>query len=141
MYVPSSSERIRLASNLYLPPWIHLTDLELNYKTQYTSATLNKLIVRYPKTSFIWLMGADNLLQISMWVNWTTIFDKVRIAVFDRGAYRYKSLFSKASIKYKKNRVSISRPAYIWYRSTPSWIFFPSKRVDLSSSQIRSLNT
>jgi len=141
MDIPSTSERIRCASNLDLPPWIHLTDLELSYKTKYTSATLKKLIIRYPKANFIWLMGADNLVQISMWVNWTSIFDKVRIAVFDRGTDRYKSLFSKASIKYKKNRVSISRPTYVWCKSAPSWVFFPSKKVDLSSSQIRSLNT
>ena len=135
---PTTRERIEFASKLNLPVWIQLTDLELDYKTKYTSETLQKLITRFPKANFIWLMGADNLLQINLWMNWTAIFNRVRIAVFDREKYRYKSLFSKASIKYKKNRVSISRPTYIWHKSPPSWIFFSSEKVDLSSSQIRS---
>ena len=39
-------------------------DLETQLGTRYTVDTLRALRRRFPRTRFVWLMGADNLRQI-----------------------------------------------------------------------------
>ena len=42
---------------------IKITAIEREFGTVYTAESLQKLVARYPKTRFIWIMGADNLMQ------------------------------------------------------------------------------
>ncbi len=62
---------------------IRVTDLEARLGTRYTADTLAALRRRFPRTRFVWLMGADNLRQISRWDRWERIFALAPIAVFD----------------------------------------------------------
>ena len=63
-------------------PKICVTDIEKKYKTHYTIDTIQKLLIRFPKNKFIWIMGADNLIQIIKWKDWEKIFYKVSINIF-----------------------------------------------------------
>lgn len=75
---------------------IRATDIEVRLGTRYTLDTLRKLRRRYPKTRFIWLMGADNLAQFHRWRGWREIARTMPIAVIARPGYDDKALASVA---------------------------------------------
>ena len=80
---------------------IRATAIEAELGTRYTVDTLRVLKRRYPRTHFIWLMGADNLAQFHRWREWRRIAHTVPIAVIARPPY---------------NREALAGPAMGWLR-------------------------
>ncbi|HUY68569.1 MAG TPA: nicotinate-nucleotide adenylyltransferase [Alphaproteobacteria bacterium] len=81
---------------------ITVTDLETQFGTRYTADTLRQLRRRFPRTKFIWLMGADNLLQIPRWRRWPGIFRHTPVAVFRRPGARAGYNIGKAAQRFAK---------------------------------------
>lgn len=63
------------------------TVIERTLGTRYTVDTLRALRRRYPQHDFIWLMGADNLMQFHQWRDWRGIARTMPIAVIARPGY------------------------------------------------------
>jgi nicotinate-nucleotide adenylyltransferase len=76
---------------------IRATDIEARLHTRYTVDTLAKLIRRYPKRRFVWIMGADNLGQFHLWRDWRRIARMVPIAVVARPGYEGMTVASPAT--------------------------------------------
>ncbi|WP_374597442.1 nicotinate-nucleotide adenylyltransferase [Sphingosinicella sp.] len=68
-------------------PRIRPTDIEASLGTVYTADSIAALRRAFPQHRFIWIMGADNLLQFSRWKRWRDIAREVPIAVMARGDY------------------------------------------------------
>ncbi len=66
---------------------IRATDIEWQLGTRYTVDTVRALSRRYPRNSFIWLMGGDNLAGFDQWKNWRGIARSLPIAVVARPGY------------------------------------------------------
>ena len=66
---------------------IRATAIEAELGTRYTIDTLKKLVRRYPDRQFIWIMGADNLVQLPQWRDWRGIARLMPIAVIARPGY------------------------------------------------------
>ncbi len=66
---------------------IRATAIERELGTRYTVDTLRALVRRYPNRRFIWLMGADNLVQFHRWRDWRGIAATLPIAVIARPGY------------------------------------------------------
>jgi len=66
---------------------IRVTAIERELGTRYTVDTLRKLVRRYPRMQFVWLMGADNLAQFHRWKDWRGIARIMPIAVIARPGY------------------------------------------------------
>lgn len=66
---------------------IRPTAIEVELGTRYTIDTLKKLVRRYPDRQFIWIMGADNLVQLPQWRDWRGIARLMPIAVIARPGY------------------------------------------------------
>ncbi|WP_017672719.1 nicotinate-nucleotide adenylyltransferase [Blastomonas sp. AAP53] len=66
---------------------IRATAIESQLGTRYTVDTLSELRKRFPKRSFIWLMGADNLANFHQWYRWRDIARQMPIAVIARPGY------------------------------------------------------
>lgn len=66
---------------------IKVTAIERRLGTRYTAETLRLLLRRFPDRRFIWLMGADNLVQFHRWKNWRALAALVPIAVVARPGY------------------------------------------------------
>jgi nicotinate-nucleotide adenylyltransferase len=75
---------------------IRVTAIERELGSAYTIDTLEKLIRRYPKRRFVWLMGADNLAQFHRWRAWRRIAALVPIAVATRPGYDANALKAPA---------------------------------------------
>lgn len=86
----ASAERIARASK------IRPTAIEARLGTRYTVDTLRALKRRYPDHKFIWLMGADNLLQFDRWRDWRGIARAMPIAVIARPGYNRAARASAA---------------------------------------------
>ena len=66
---------------------IRATAIEDELGTHYTVDTLKRLVRLYPNRRFIWIMGADNLVQLPQWRDWREIARLMPIAVVARPGY------------------------------------------------------
>jgi nicotinate-nucleotide adenylyltransferase len=66
---------------------IRATAIERELGSAYTYDTLLALTRRYPQRQFVWIMGADNLVQFHRWKEWRRIAALVPIAVVARPGY------------------------------------------------------
>ena len=55
---------------------IRVSDFEARASTRYTIDTLEQLLGRYPKTRFIWLMGADTVTKFHRRQKWEKSFSQ-----------------------------------------------------------------
>lgn len=118
-----------------LHPRLRATAMESALGTRYTADTLQALKARFPNVRFVWLMGADNLVQISRWENWTRIFDSVPVAVLARSPYSLRALAAKAARRMAPFRVG--RSVGLADRIPPAWIFLHTRLHPASATAIR----
>ncbi len=81
------------------------TAIEQRLGTRYTVDTLAKLVRRYPKRRFVWLMGSDNLAQLHRWKDWRRIARTMPIAVIARPGYDTEAMTSPAMAWLRRYRV------------------------------------
>lgn len=107
---------------------IRVSALEREFGTRYTVDTLRRLLRRWPKRRFVWLMGADNLAQFHRWKHWRGIARLMPIAVVARPGYDATALASPAMAwlgRYRRppaslrNRAGWSVPALVFLRFDP----------------------
>ena len=134
----SFDERMTGALALARHPCIRVTDIERRFGTTYTADTLVILKRCFPKTSFVWIMGADNLAQISKWQNWTRIFSLLPIAVFDRAPYSFGALAGKAAKAFFRFKRKRNDACNIADMKPPAWMFFHTRLHPGSATEIRS---
>ena len=116
---------------------IRVTDIETRFRTRFTADTLDILHRRFPATAFVWLMGADNLVQIRQWQRWQTIFRTTPIAVFARPTYSLASLRGLAATRFRAMRVSGRHCRDLAHFPPPSWVFLPIRLDPFSATEIR----
>ena len=117
------NSRIIASKKIMKHPSVVITDIEKKFKTKYTFQTLIRLKILYPKTKFVWLMGADNLVNFHKWDKWRKIPKKCTILVFDRYPYKSKALKSLAFKQIDKKKLK----------------FINFEKVNISSSQLRKI--
>jgi nicotinate-nucleotide adenylyltransferase len=131
------AERLEAARRVADHPRIKLTDLEARLGSRFTAHTLTALRTRFPRTRFVWLMGADNLRQIPQWESWTRIFALAPIAVFARPAYSLGALRGLAAQRFARRRVGPSRARRLAEMTPPAWVFFATRLDPLSGTALR----
>lgn len=131
------ADRLAAASAVAHHPRIAVSALERRLGTRYTADTVEQLRRRFPGTRFVWLMGADNLVQIDRWDRWQDIFRAAPIAVFDRPPYCLKALGSVAARRFRRHRLLPGRARRLAATVPPAWLFVPIPRHPGSATQIR----
>jgi len=129
----SFAARKRGAREMAREPRIKVTDIEARLGTRFTADTLDALRKRFPRTRFVWLMGADNLSQIRHWERWQDIFRRVPVAIFDRPTYCLKASAGLAAARFKKYRVLHRDRRRLADSDPPAWTLFRI-RLDASSA-------
>ncbi len=122
-------------------PRIRVTDIERRLGTRYTVDTLAVLTKRYPGRAFVWLMGADNLIDIARWRDWPRIFRTVPIAVFDRPSYSQRSLRATAARRFARARCGPEAAKSLATATPPAWIFVGMRLNPTSATAIRAART
>ena len=136
------NERLNSALKLtWNKPWLKVLDYEYQLQKAKcfpnnrasTVITLSYLRKQFPATSFVWIMGADNLVQFMRWKNAHKIARLVDICVMNRPEFTYKALASK-SIAALGTRVSAFTLGSSYKRK---WAYSFSTRNTLSATKIR----
>jgi nicotinate (nicotinamide) nucleotide adenylyltransferase/ribosome silencing factor RsfS/YbeB/iojap len=103
----------------------------------YTADTLQTLRRRFPRMRFVWLMGADNLVQLRYWQRWDRIFRSAAIAVFDRPSHSLRAVAALPARRFARHRVPVSAARRLAEMKLPAWVFFHSRLDPLSATRIR----
>lgn len=131
------AERFASARKAARHPRIYVSDLETRLGTQYTADTLRELTRRYPRTRFVWLMGADNLAMFTKWQNWQSIMRAVPIAVIDRPGYALRALRGPAARRYARYRLPQGKARRAQASRPPVWLLLRGPRHTASATEIR----
>jgi nicotinate-nucleotide adenylyltransferase len=129
--------RLAAARKVADNPLIRITDVERRLGTRYTADTLDALAQRHPDTRFVWIMGADNLIQVPRWRRWTALFNALPIAVFARPTYSLRALAGRAARRFASARKLESRAGALAAMKPPAWVFLHTPLVHVSATHIR----
>ena len=99
--------------------------------------TLQTLLQRFPRAHFVWLMGADNLVQLPRWRRWRAIAAQVAFAVLPRPPYNHRALASQAAHRLAAHRLPAHAAATLAGLPTPRWVFLPTAQNATSATAIR----
>ena len=130
-------DRLQRARALMRHPRVEITDLEARLGTRYTAATLARLMAIYPGVRFVWLMGADNLVQFHRWDNWEWIMRHVAIGVLARPGSGLKARMGRAARVYAGEQISGAAIGRLGHMPPPAWAFADMPMLAQSSSEIR----
>lgn len=129
------AERMRQARRLVSDPRVTVTDLESRLNTRFTAETLEKLIRLYPGVRFVWLMGADNLVQFHRWNRWQDILRMVPVGVLARPGWGIAARNSRAARIFRQQ--GVDRGVVLRRHAPPAWCFVNLPMDSMSSSAIR----
>ncbi len=134
-----ASAKARLASARRIADGrrIVATAIEGQLHTRYTVDTLRILRIRFPHVRFVWLMGADNLVQLPAWNEWMEIARQTVFAVLPRPTYNHRALAGHAAQRLRPaRRAQRSAPALAGL-AAPAWVFLPVRQNASSATEIR----
>jgi nicotinate-nucleotide adenylyltransferase len=129
------ADRLAQARRVMDHPRVKITDLETSLGTRTTADTIDALRAIYPGVTFVWLMGADNLVQFHRWGRWRDILRSVPVGVLARPGSGVAARLSVAAQSFRVHRVQ--RGEMLGHRRPPVWCFVNLPMNDASSSAIR----
>jgi len=112
------------------------TGIEAALGTRYTVDTLSMLRRRFPRTQFVWIMGADILEQFPRWRRWIEIAGQLSFVVLPRPSYNHRALAGLAARRLRSSRRPASQAALL-PGSAPGWVFLPAPQIAISATAIR----
>jgi nicotinate-nucleotide adenylyltransferase len=139
--LPSLGQRMAASRALVSDPAIRVTGFEAELGSPYTYATVRYVCRRFPRTRFIWVMGADNLATFDRWQHWREIARLVPIAIVDRPGWHLKALASPAARALSRWRVPESAASRLPACKPPAWVFLATRLSEASSTAIRARAT
>ncbi len=129
------AERLARARAVMNDPRVKITDLEARLGTRATIDTITKLKAIYPGVHFVWLMGADNLVQFHKWNRWRDILRSVPVGVLARPGAGVAARTSVAARAFRVHQVA--RGENLRNKPAPAWCFVNMPMNGASSSAIR----
>lgn len=129
-------ERLRQARRIAAHPRIRPTTIEARYGTRYTVDTLRRLC-QHNDARFVWLIGADNLVQLPRWRRWRQIVKQVPVAVFDRASHSFSWQHAPFSQLLANARCPDPTAPSLADAVSPAWVFVHHARHPASSTALR----
>lgn len=130
------AERLARAEAVAEHARIRVLPLETRLGTRFTVDTLVRLS-EWPGYRFVWLMGADNLVQLPRWRQWRRIMATCAIAVFERHPYSHGALAGPAARGFAGARLPEERAAKLADVPPPAWVFVRLRPHPASATAIR----
>jgi nicotinate-nucleotide adenylyltransferase len=130
------ADRLRGARRIADGRRVVASGIEAVLQTRYTVDTLRKLMRRFPRISFVWIMGADILAELPRWRRWTDIAHRLAFAVLPRPKYNHRALAGQAAHRLRAGRRS-ARAASLLPGAAPGWVFLPVRQNPASATAIR----
>jgi len=112
------------------------TGIEATLGTRFTTDTLRLLRRRFPRVHFVWLAGADILVQLPRWRRWVQMLRQIAFAVIPRPGHTQRALASQAVQRMRHARrpehAAVTLPGH-----PPAWVFLPVQQNAASATVIR----
>ena len=131
------SERLRSAAAIADGRRIIATGIEATLRTRYTVDTLRALRRRFPCVRFVWLMGADNLVQLPDWRGWLDIVRTTPFAVLPRPTYTQRALAGQAAHQLRAARIPGRLASALAGMAPPAWVLLTVPLHNASATAIR----
>jgi nicotinate-nucleotide adenylyltransferase len=131
------ADRLAAARDLAGNRRIRASGIEARLGTRYTVDTVAALRRRCPGFRFVWLIGADNLMELPRWRRWADLFGRVPIAVFARRPYSLRALSGLAAQRFARFRMPEAAAAALAGREPPAWVFLHCRTHAASATVIR----
>lgn len=131
------ADRVAAARRITRHPRVRVTGFEAARDFTFTYETLRYLKTRYPGTRFVWIMGADNLSQLSRWERWRDIAAMVPMAVYVRPGSTRKAPISQAAVTLARYRIDESDAPLLADLAPPAWVYLHGLMSPLSSTGLR----
>ena len=132
--------RLSAARRLARDPRIVVTDIEAQLGLRYTADLIAYLRRHCPGVRFVWIMGADNLLQFHRWRKWERIMRQVPLAVIDRPGTTLKASSAIAVKRHAGARMPEKAGHLLASAGLPAVVILHGPRTNQSSSALRALN-
>ncbi len=129
--------RVASIEALDLPRQMKISHIERDYGTRYTVDMLARLLARHTDTQFVWMMGADNLLQMPHWKDWQVIMHALPIAVIARPGGGLKPRLGQVARQYAQARIDETDSHNIADMTAPAWVYLTPPLNYQSSTKIR----
>jgi nicotinate-nucleotide adenylyltransferase len=126
-------ERLASARQIADGRRIVATVIEARLRTRYTFDTLRALRRLFPLVDFVWVMGADNLVQLPRWQHWTEIPRLMPFAVIPRPSYNRRALTGQAARRFRPPHMA----PVLARMPPPAWTFLPVRQNKLSATELR----
>jgi nicotinate-nucleotide adenylyltransferase len=113
------------------------TDIEASLGTRYTLDTLRELHRRFPRARLVFVIGADNLVQLPRWQGWARLAARTALAVLPRPGWTRRALAGKAARRLARHR---RRPAALLAGEAAGhapWTFVRAAEHPASATAIR----
>lgn len=137
----AAQKRLDFARQVASNPRIVVTDIETRLGTQYTADTLEKLHLRFSRSVFVWLMGADNLHQVHRWQRWEDIFSYTPVAIFNRPPFTQAITNAPAANRYRAAMLPPDKSRRLAGLQPPVWTLFHTPLNPQSATDIRKGST
>ncbi len=131
------AERLASAGRIADGCRIVATDIELRLGTRYTRDTMRELTCRFPRVQFVWLMGADNLIQLPRWGRWLEIMHAMPMLVVPRPGATRRALAGQAAKRHQKYRLPAQAGLCLAAKRAPAWILLPVRENAASATELR----
>lgn len=129
--------RLEAARAMIRDPRIEVTDIEARLGTRYTADTVRRITGLFPETRFVWLMGADNLVQFHLWQDWEEILHAVPMGILARPGERLPARLSRTARIHAGARLPSRGAALLARCEAPVWCFVNLPLSPESSTRIR----
>lgn len=131
------ADRVTAARALLTDPRVRVTGFEAAYGFTYSWQTIRFLTKAMPDRRFVWIMGADNLVDFHRWERWRDIAAMVPLAVYVRPGSSRLAPASRAGIALSRYRVDEEDASRLANLPPPAWVYLHGRQSPLSSSAIR----
>jgi len=129
--------RMEAARGLARDPRVVVTGLEADIGARYTADTIAYLRERCPGVRFVWIMGADNLLQFHRWRNWNEIMLGVPVAIIDRPGSTVRAASAKAFQRFAHAQIEEQDARLLANAHPPAFVYLHGPRDPSSSTELR----
>jgi nicotinate-nucleotide adenylyltransferase len=131
------ADRVTAARQVLHHPRVRVTGFEAAHGFTYSWQTILFLTKALPDRRFVWIMGADNLVNFHLWERWGEIAQMLPMAVYVRPGSSNSALASLAANALGRWRVDEGDAPRLAQLSPPAWVYLHGQQSTLSSSAIR----
>jgi nicotinate-nucleotide adenylyltransferase len=117
-------------------PRIRISDYEERHGLRYSTDTITRL-ARDPNRRHVWIIGADNLLQLPRWKHWLRLLRACPVAVLARAPYLERAGTGLVAQRFADARIDERHAHRLADLPPPAWVLLHHRLHPASSTAIR----